>query len=92
MDGEAQGWSTSSPMVMPKACAILKVTANVGLALPRSIWLSIERLTPEDYENLSYYERWAKSLAWVLVDKGVVSEAELAERAEAIRARQEAEA
>ena len=50
----------------------------------------IERLSPDDYAQLSYYERWAKSLAWVLVDKGVVSESALAERSEQIRQRQEA--
>ena len=76
-----------------------QVDAMIRLALQKGLLSDfaelrdgIERLTPEDYENLSYYERWAKSLGWVLVDKGVVSEAELAERAEAIRARQESEA
>lgn len=51
----------------------------------------IERLAPEDYDELSYYERWAKSLAWVLVDKGVVSETALQARAEEIGSRQAAE-
>jgi hypothetical protein len=52
----------------------------------------IERLTPVDYERLTYYERWAKALAWTLVSRGVVSEAALTEKAEAIRERQQAEA
>lgn len=50
----------------------------------------IERLTPDDYANLSYFERWAKALASTLVARGVVSESELLEKAQAIRARQEA--
>ena len=50
----------------------------------------IERLTPEDYERSTYYERWAKSLAYTLLDKGVVSEADLADRIAQIRARQAA--
>lgn len=52
----------------------------------------IERLTPEDYENLTYYERWAKSLAYTLVSRDIISEAALAEKARAIRDRQQAEA
>jgi hypothetical protein len=51
----------------------------------------IERLDPDDYERLSYYERWAKSLAYTLLSKDVVSAEALAERVEAIRARQAAE-
>ncbi len=52
----------------------------------------IEQLTPADYESMTYYERWAKALAWTLVSRGVVREAELTEKAQAIRTRQETEA
>ena len=48
----------------------------------------IERLTPDDYERCTYYERWAKSLAYALLDKGVVTQAHLDERVAAIRQRQ----
>ena len=48
----------------------------------------IERLTPEDYEQSTYYERWAKSLAYALLDKGIVTEAQLKDRIEMIRQRQ----
>ncbi len=37
----------------------------------------IENLPPEAYEELSYYERWAASMALLLQDAGVVTEAEL---------------
>lgn len=47
----------------------------------------IERLTPDDYERCTYYERWAKSLAYTLLDKGVVTQAQLDERVAAIRQR-----
>ena len=52
----------------------------------------IERLTPGDYENLTYFERWAKALATTLVSRGVVTESALEEKAELIRERQEASA
>ena len=44
---------TSSPIVMPNAAAIFSATASVGLAWSRSIWLSIERLTPHVVDNRS---------------------------------------
>lgn len=76
-----------------------QIDAMIRLALQKGLLSDfaelrdgIERLAPEDYDTLSYYERWVKSLAWVLVDKGVVSEAALERRAEAIRQRQVASA
>ena len=52
----------------------------------------IEKLTPDDYERSTYYERWAKALAYALVDRGVVTEDDITARVEAIAERQEAEA
>src|SRR5258706_12331613 len=49
----APGVSTNSPIDIPNARAMRKVTARVGFALPRSIWLSIERLTPDALSNAS---------------------------------------
>jgi len=76
-----------------------QIDAMVRLALTKGLISDfaelrdgIEKLTPQDYEDLSYYERWARSLAYTLVSRGVVSEAALAAKAEAIRERQEAAA
>lgn len=75
-----------------------QIDAMVRLALKKGLISDfaelrdgIERLTPEDYENLTYYERWAKALAATLVSRGVVTEPALAEKAAEIRERQEAE-
>lgn len=51
----------------------------------------IEKLTPEDYASSTYYERWAKALAYALISREVVAEDELRARADAVRERQEAE-
>ncbi|MCH8301502.1 MAG: nitrile hydratase subunit beta [Proteobacteria bacterium] len=76
-----------------------QIDAMVRLALSKGLISDfaelrdgIERLTPEDYENFTYYERWAKSLAYTLVSRGIISEVALAEKARAIRDRQQAEA
>ena len=51
----------------------------------------IEHLTADDYDKLTYYERWAKALATTLVSRGVLTESAIAERAGIIRERQRAE-
>ncbi len=51
----------------------------------------IEQLSADDYENLSYYERWAKSLAYTLLSRGSITERALDGKVAEIRARQEAE-
>ena len=38
---------------------------------------AIEGLTPERYESLSYYERWAEAVEVLLIEKGVLTAAEL---------------
>ena len=47
----------------------------------------IESLAPDVYDRLSYYERWIASIAKVLVEKGVFSQAELDARVARIAAR-----
>ncbi len=76
-----------------------QIDAMVRLALRKNLISDfaelrdgIEQLSPDDYENSTYYERWAKALAYTLVSRGVVTEAALAEKARTIRERQEAEA
>lgn len=60
---------------------------------PRSFWgadenrRTIESLAPEFYEGSVYYERWVVVMRSLLVEKGIVSEAEIDERLEAVRAR-----
>lgn len=37
----------------------------------------IEDLSPTDYDRLGYFERWTRSMAAILTEKGVISDAEL---------------
>ena len=46
---------------------------------------AIEGLTPERYESLSYYQRWAEAVEALLIEKGVLTAAEL----DVVMARQE---
>jgi hypothetical protein len=40
--------------------------------------LAIERLAPQAYDALSYYERWVVALGQTLIQRGVITSAELA--------------
>lgn len=51
-------------------------------------WMN-ETMGPEDYERLSYYERWVHSITRLMIHKGVVTQQELDDRIAAIRARPE---
>lgn len=73
-----------------------QIDAMIRLALARGLLTDfaelrdgIERLTPDDYEQLTYYERWARSLACTLVDKGVIGASELDDKVAEIARRQE---
>ena len=45
---------------------------------------AIESLPPEEYHNLSYYERWLCAMHRLVLECGLVSEAELAARVRAL--------
>lgn len=48
---------------------------------------NIEKLPPELYDSLSYYERWLMSLAQSLVERGLVTTPELAKKMTEVGAR-----
>ena len=75
-----------------------QIDAMVRLALKKGLISDfaelrdgIEKLEPDDYERCSYYERWAKALAYALVDRGVVNREQLDGKVATIRARQKGE-
>ena len=39
---------------------------------------AIETLTPQAYDTLSYYERWVVALGQTLIQRGIITSAELA--------------
>ncbi len=59
------------------ALAVLMGAKNVTVDERRK---HIEALPPEDYDRMSYYERWIVSLAQALLQRGVITTAELARK------------
>lgn len=47
----------------------------------------IESLNETEYAGYTYYERWVESVRRILVEKGVLDEAELARKIDEVRAR-----
>ena len=45
----------------------------------------IESIPAQEYESLSYYERWSASIELLLVEKGVLTSSEIDDRAAALR-------
>jgi hypothetical protein len=48
---------------------------------------AIETLTPQAYDALSYYERWVVALGQTMIQRGLVTSAELARKMLEVQAR-----
>jgi hypothetical protein len=48
---------------------------------------NIEALPPEAYDKLSYYEKWITSLTHTLIQRGVITTAELGRKMEEVQKR-----
>ncbi len=63
---------------------------------PRGFWTTdenrrtIESLTPKTYNDAGYYERWAYAMRSLLIEKGVLNEAEVTKRLAEVKARMSA--
>jgi nitrile hydratase len=57
--------------------SIRGVLGEKGLVGVDELRRAIEGLPPERYESLSYYERWAEAVEALLIEKGVITAADL---------------
>jgi hypothetical protein len=48
---------------------------------------SIESLAPEDYDTMSYYERWVIALGQTLIQRGIITTEELGRKMEQVCSR-----
>lgn len=60
--------------------AVRQVLSQKGLMTVDELRRGLEAIPEAEYQSLSYYERWIRSIAATLLRKGVVGEAELRER------------
>lgn len=72
-----------------------RIDAMMGLLRDdkRRLWKTdenrrtIEEMTPQMYEGSAYYERWVRAMRSLLVEKGVLTEAEITARLAEVQAR-----
>lgn len=57
--------------------ALRQIVARRGLMSVDELRRGIEALPPDDYDRLTYYQRWLRSIADTLLRKGVITAAEL---------------
>lgn len=73
-----------------KVDAILRLLVAEKVMTLDELRRGIEELGPGAYDELSYFERWIRSIANILLEKGVITVQELATAIEAARARRAA--
>ena len=80
------GWPTDEPIDQSehnmmdwevRLDALHGVVAAKGLRTVDEMRRAIESLEPEQYESMSYYERWSAALEILMVEKGVLTTAEI---------------
>ena len=69
---------------------VILLSAKYGMLRVDEMRRAIEQLSADAYRTLSYYERWIAALAFHLVDKGILAQADIDARIDRIRARQPA--
>jgi hypothetical protein len=69
--------------------ALMVLCSAKGLFTVDGLRRAIEDLGPEAYASMTYYERWIASIAQNLLEAGVFTPGELAERMAAVAARGE---
>ena len=67
--------------------ALVGVLRHRGLINVDELRRGIEALPPDEYQASGYYERWSASLEILLVEKGLLTPAEIDARAAEVRAR-----
>jgi len=68
----------------------LLAKADINIVCPDERRRGIESLPPELYRSLTYYQRWLMGVKLILVQKGVLSDADIEQRVGEIRQRDEA--
>ena len=80
------GWPTDEPIDRSehelmdwerRMDALHRVLGGKGIRSTDEMRRAIESLPPERYESMTYYERWTAALEILLVEKGILTEAEI---------------
>lgn len=67
--------------------ALLVLCNTKGIFHVDGLRRALEDMAPETFENMTYYERWIASMNQNLIESGVYSTAEIAQKLTTIKAR-----
>ncbi|MCY3692321.1 MAG: nitrile hydratase subunit beta [Chloroflexota bacterium] len=67
--------------------AVHQVLGAQGIRTTDEMRRAIESLPPEQYESLSYYEKWTAALEILLIEKGILTVAEIDAKVAELRGR-----
>lgn len=67
--------------------AVHQVLGAQGIRTTDEMRRAIESLPPAQYETLSYYEKWTAALEILLIEKGILTAAEIDARVAELRGR-----
>ena len=67
--------------------AVHQVLGAQGIRTTDEMRRAIESLPPEQYEALSYYEKWTAALEILLIEKGILTKADIDGKAAELRGR-----
>ena len=86
------GWPTDDPIDRSehelmdwerRMDALHQVLGAKGIRTTDEMRRAIESLEPSAYESMSYYERWTAALEILLMEKGILTAAEIDDRVSA---------
>ena len=90
------GWPTDEPIDQGehqwadwehRTQAMARVLGSKGVVVVDEMRRGIEGIPAQEYEDLSYFERWSASLETLLVEKGLLTAEEIDERAKQLEER-----
>ena len=68
--------------------ALMVLASSAGLMNTDSLRRVLEDMGEEAYETMSYYERWIASISKILVEKNILTQQEIDQRAKEIQERE----
>lgn len=67
--------------------AVRELLATKGLLRVDELRRAVEGLGEERYQRLSYYEQWIWAISQIMLERGIVTDAEIGTRVETVRAK-----
>ncbi len=91
------GWPDAGPidrseheytMWEKRTDALMRLLTSRGVMRVDELRRAIEAIEPRLYEQLGYYERWITAIERLMIEKGILTRAEIEQKVEELEAKQ----